>query len=104
MNHLILKPDLAVKGIPYLTSRSLVGITAKPKQGATVFSILFLQQPPPLKSLIYAYHYEIFTAELCRSSTSGIGHILIPPTENYALLPMAGYFLRNSAYAFGHQK
>jgi hypothetical protein len=36
MNHLILKPDVAVTGIPYLTSRSLVGITAHPKQGAAV--------------------------------------------------------------------
>ena len=36
MNHLILKPALAVTGIPYLTSRSLVGITAYPKQGAAV--------------------------------------------------------------------
>ena len=36
MNHLILKPDLAVKGIPYLTSRPLVGVTAYPKQGAAV--------------------------------------------------------------------
>ena len=36
MNHLILKPVLAVTGMPYLTSRSLVGITAYPKQGAAV--------------------------------------------------------------------
>ena len=36
MNHLILKSALAVTGIPYLTSRPLVGITAYPKQGAAV--------------------------------------------------------------------
>lgn len=33
MNHLILKPDLAVTGIPYLTKRFL-RFTAHPKQGA----------------------------------------------------------------------
>ena len=36
INHLNLKPVLAATGIPYLISRPLVGVTAYPKQGATV--------------------------------------------------------------------
>jgi len=50
MKHLILKPDLAVKGIPYLTSRPLVGITAKPKQGAAVI-LIFSAAAPTTKFL-----------------------------------------------------